>query len=412
MKETLLLPRLGETMEFGRVNLWLKKPGDAFQRGETIVEIESDKTVVELPALEAGWIEEILASEGSDVAVGHPLCIYKKADNAIKKQLLPNPSAKTIDQEEERLERSSKSHTTDINSTASIPLAKGCRATPKARSAARTAGIKLTSIQGTGRRGRIETKDIINFNNDFVSELNFQTWGKSESSKFVLLHGYGGDLKTWSGLATRLSHHGAEVLALDLPGHGATKLEVNNIDDLINPVVLWLQKQDKKKIDLVGHSLGGFVATMAANAVKQAVRSLTLIAPVGLGPEINHDFTDKMSTIQHTGALAHLLRRLTTEPMAFDEAQLSKILKTNSGRIEKLAGIIAGPEGQRLDLITTLTNLDLPVRIIWGKEDSIIPWLHAANLPSHIPIHFIRGAGHMAHWDRPDSISNLIFKNM
>ena len=72
----MMLPRLGETMETGRVAAWLKQPGDAFRRGETLVEIESDKTVVEMPALANGVLAEIVVPAGQDADVGAVLCRY------------------------------------------------------------------------------------------------------------------------------------------------------------------------------------------------------------------------------------------------------------------------------------------------------------------------------------------------
>ena len=64
MKEKIFsLPRMGETMEEGTVLNWLKSPGDSFKRGEVLLELETDKMVVEVPALEDGDLLEILASE-------------------------------------------------------------------------------------------------------------------------------------------------------------------------------------------------------------------------------------------------------------------------------------------------------------------------------------------------------------
>jgi pyruvate dehydrogenase E2 component (dihydrolipoamide acetyltransferase) len=79
MSTVYTLPRLGETMDEGRVAKWLKQPGDSFRRGETIAEIESDKTIVELPALEDGVLEEILAPEDTTLAVGEPLYRFRSA---------------------------------------------------------------------------------------------------------------------------------------------------------------------------------------------------------------------------------------------------------------------------------------------------------------------------------------------
>ena len=85
MTALLTLPRLGETMETGRVVGWLKQPGEAFRRGETIVEIESDKTVVELPALADGRLLEVLAPEGLREAM-----VEEARRLAVVYKILPN----------------------------------------------------------------------------------------------------------------------------------------------------------------------------------------------------------------------------------------------------------------------------------------------------------------------------------
>ena len=77
MTSVFKLPLLGETMETGRVALWLKRPGESFRRGETILEVETDKTVVEVPALDDGTLVEILADKGAQLKVGEPLCVIQ-----------------------------------------------------------------------------------------------------------------------------------------------------------------------------------------------------------------------------------------------------------------------------------------------------------------------------------------------
>ena len=53
-EKTLTLPRLGETMERGTIIAWRKAVGDSFERGELLFEVETDKTAVDVPALESG----------------------------------------------------------------------------------------------------------------------------------------------------------------------------------------------------------------------------------------------------------------------------------------------------------------------------------------------------------------------
>ena len=67
------MPRLSDTMEEGTIASWLKKPGEKVDRGEVIAQIETDKATMDLTAFEAGTLQEILAPEGTTVAIGQPL---------------------------------------------------------------------------------------------------------------------------------------------------------------------------------------------------------------------------------------------------------------------------------------------------------------------------------------------------
>jgi pyruvate/2-oxoglutarate dehydrogenase complex dihydrolipoamide acyltransferase (E2) component len=69
----LLMPRLGETMEDGVLVGWLVEPGKPFKRGDPLVEIETDKTVAEFPALSDGVLVEPLVQIGDRVKVGTPI---------------------------------------------------------------------------------------------------------------------------------------------------------------------------------------------------------------------------------------------------------------------------------------------------------------------------------------------------
>ena len=76
MEKTLTLPRLGETMEEGTVLTWSKISGEEYDRGDILLELETDKMVVEVPALEDGKILEILADEGAVVAIGDSVNVF------------------------------------------------------------------------------------------------------------------------------------------------------------------------------------------------------------------------------------------------------------------------------------------------------------------------------------------------
>jgi pyruvate dehydrogenase E2 component (dihydrolipoamide acetyltransferase) len=67
------MPRLSDTMEEGTIASWLKKPGEEIKKGDVLAQIETDKATMDLTAFEAGTLQEILAPEGSTVAIGKPV---------------------------------------------------------------------------------------------------------------------------------------------------------------------------------------------------------------------------------------------------------------------------------------------------------------------------------------------------
>lgn len=70
MRVDVTMPNLGYDMEEGKIAAWLKAVGDSVARGEAIAEIETDKTTIEMEALAAGTLAEIVADVGSEVPVG------------------------------------------------------------------------------------------------------------------------------------------------------------------------------------------------------------------------------------------------------------------------------------------------------------------------------------------------------
>ena len=79
----LIVPTLGESITEATVSKWLKKVGDSFEADEPLVEIETDKITVEVPAPSAGSISEIKVEEGADVNIGGVLALLgnKKSTN-------------------------------------------------------------------------------------------------------------------------------------------------------------------------------------------------------------------------------------------------------------------------------------------------------------------------------------------
>ena len=153
MSRSLTLPRLGETMEEGRIVRWLKQAGESYRRGDVLLEVETDKTTVEVPALEDGALITILAAEGATVPV----------DTAIATIAGDASSSQTASQSAAAVPAEAASKTTAPAAQASAIAFRadhGPRASPAARRLARAAGIDLSTVAGTGRQGRVQGWDI------------------------------------------------------------------------------------------------------------------------------------------------------------------------------------------------------------------------------------------------------------
>ena len=85
------MPRLSDTMEEGTIGSWLKKPGDQVSKGDVLAQIETDKATMDLTAFEAGTLQEILAPEGTTVAIGQP--VARIGSGAAKSEAPSKPEA-------------------------------------------------------------------------------------------------------------------------------------------------------------------------------------------------------------------------------------------------------------------------------------------------------------------------------
>lgn len=410
MTATLLMPRLGESMEEGTVSRWLVAVGQRFDRGEALIEFETDKTAVEYPALGPGVLAETLVGPGDLVQIGTPIARIDLEGGAdwVSEEGVPQVAVDGVD----------APITVDDSSgprvELSIPPAPGApiRATPLARRAARMAGVDLQRVHGTGRRGRIELADVQGHDRRGTGMAS-ESWGPAEGVPVLLVHGFAGDRTTFAQLGKGLGRSGFRARAVELPGHGQTSAEAQSFDDLVDALQADLSAGDP--VHLIGHSLGAAVAIKAAAGAGSRVMSLTLISPAGLGLSIDAEFVHGMARADSVGTVAHLLRRLSARTASYPNdliAQIHEVLA--QGRLRALAESVAPGAGTRrgqgIDVVAPLASLaqTIPVRIIVGHRDQIIDWRDALTVSPRIALHHFPEAGHVPHWDFPTEVEAII----
>jgi pimeloyl-ACP methyl ester carboxylesterase len=408
----LPLPRLGETMEEGRIVTWLKQPGDKFKRGEILLEVETDKTVVEVPALQDGVMVAHLAVEADMIPVDAPIARIDVAGAvdtraALKQAAAPAPAAPRPTPHVAR-------------STGDGDL----RASPRARRLARDRGVDLAALVGSGRNGRISGEDVLSAGATKESAplgtiqvattagtIHIREWptaGQWRGDAF-LIHGLLADAESYTLLSRRLAKGGLRVLAIDLPGHGGSEAAARTLDQLVDTTATALRALAVGPVRLVGHSLGAMIAAKIAAEGEVALDHLLLLAPAGLGKEIDAGFIDGMIAADSTADLERELAKL--DGGALSPSYLQDLLARIQSRrlmLRALADSINDGGAQRHSIVADLERVKVPVTAIFGLKDRVIPWQHAAHLPAHVAVHFVKNAGHMPHWAAPNLAADLL----
>ena len=141
-------------MEEGIVVTWNLSEGESFERGDTLLEVETDKMVAEVPALESGTLLEILVEEQSKVKVGDILALIDPSEKSPRKTEI---STKTEQAPSQNIPESPPVSYDPSQSLAHNQKAPDLiRAIPGARRLAKRYGIDLKTVIGTGPAGRIE----------------------------------------------------------------------------------------------------------------------------------------------------------------------------------------------------------------------------------------------------------------
>ena len=157
---SIKVPPLGESIVEATVSRWLKKKGEAVASGDTIVELETDKITVEVPAPRAGVISSVTAAEGDVVKVDQVLGeLDETAAGASAPAPAPAPAA-TAPAPADSAPVAAASPAPPAPSAPSPPPAD-VKSSPAARRAAETAGIAIGDVAGTGRGGVVSKPDVM-----------------------------------------------------------------------------------------------------------------------------------------------------------------------------------------------------------------------------------------------------------
>jgi pimeloyl-ACP methyl ester carboxylesterase len=424
MPAEVILPRVDMDMAEGSITAWYAKEGDAVKQGDPLFDIETSKATMEVESPATGIVRRITASVGDTVPVGTVIAwIYA--------------SGETVQEADESPEMAIAEEavvTRAVDAPASVPLARagdeaveysgGHRATPAARRVARENRVHLGDVSGSGPRGRIVEADVLSFLKHVgvcassSAPLNRVWLQKGRAATLVLLHGFAAEANGWRPLfnamraASLLPDVG--VLAIDLPGHGKSPGEdASSFERIVRAVETTLKEERIDVLHCVAHSFGGAVAVGLAGRPGFVVRSLTLLAPAGLGDSCNWAFMHGLIRAPDRTTLRGWLQESVRDASFIDDAFVATAEQQlghpdRRATLARMAETFFRDGRQQFDMRSTLAGLQTPARVVWGVCDRILPIAHADGLPGRIAQHRFAEVGHLPHVEAVTDVAQIV----
>jgi pyruvate/2-oxoglutarate dehydrogenase complex dihydrolipoamide acyltransferase (E2) component len=426
----VILPKVDMDMSHGTLAVWHAAEGDSVTKGAALFDIETDKAAMEVECPATGTLHHIAAQPGDKVPVGSVVAYVYPPGMAVG----PRPAAKTRPEP--------------------VPVAKACpaarqavpppvvapsaettlRATPAARAAARAAGVDLTQVPGTGPRGRVQRDDIAALldsrSDSRPAAAHPAVWAaqpgplhvstrKGSGVPLVLFHGFTTDSQSWAPLEKALGADRA-LIRIDLPGHGRSpRRKLHSFAELARMMVESFDTATATHdwVHLLGHSLGGALALAVADIRSRRVASLSLLAPAGLGPEIDAAALTGIIRASRAESLAPWLRRLTATPEGISDDYARAAMKLRSDPAlrscqSEMAEVLFPDGVQPFDLRPALARIEAPATLIWGRSDHILPWRQALGTKGDFALHLLPDAGHVPQIECPDRVARILTRQL
>lgn len=235
-----------------------------------------------------------------------------------------------------------------------------------------------------------------------------------EGEFVLLLHGFGADRQSFIGNVSAITDN-HQIWGLDLSGHGSAweTDPVAGVSGLASQIEEALAMCDKTPVHIVGHSLGGALAIVLAHRIEQ-VKSLTLLAPMGLGFGVATDFLLTFPTLRTEQPVLEQLGRLVCDKRLISPLVVPLVLEylEKPGVRERLqhlaASLVGGDEPEITQAIKDIVQRNVSRLTIWGKNDAINPYNKADKVVFGGDWHVISECGHIPHIEHRIRVNRAI----
>ena len=235
----------------------------------------------------------------------------------------------------------------------------------------------------------------------------------------MFIHGIGGSSASWQGVIGSFAdtHH---VVAIDLPAHGQsdvpTRADDYSVAGLARTVTEALAALGLERVTLVGHSLGGAIATPVALTAPDRVERLVLVDSTGLGARSAPTSSGcSASAPSEAGSRALLELFFHDQSLVLDagvaehHAALSRTGAHDA--VRAISGGVFTGDGRQTALDGRLGQITQPVLVVWGGRDRVVPAAHAEaarTTIADVEVAIVADAGHAPQVEDPAAFAEIL----
>ena len=244
---------------------------------------------------------------------------------------------------------------------------------------------------------------------EFLKTEGEFTYAESgEGRPIIVLHGLMGALSNFDQTFNYFSENGSKVLIPELPLYTLPLLKTN-VKNLAKFVNEFIKFKKLENVVLLGNSLGGHIALYYVKHYPQNIKSLVLTGSSGLYEKAMGDSYPKRGNYEY---IEQKTRDVFYDPNVASKELIDQVYNIVNNRNTVIKTLAIAKSAIRHNMAGDLPSMELPVCLIWGKQDKVTPPEVADDFHKLLPnsdLFWIDKCGHAAMMERPEEFNKLLY---